>query len=498
MKLNLVIMIVSIILPLIIVFGLASSTTITTAYNNDDNDVILQNKVAIQLRLYPGSSTIKLFNQNVDNNEHMNLTYKVFTQNLLDKKSTTTTTTTKYSRLIPDQSSYIRQPESGIVYNPKEFVSFWSNITTTDVSNTAFIIEIRINNNNDDEVQQNTVNGYIRPFDANETNGFRKIPLLNSSSQNVVGEIEVNYLIIRPTGDDFNPLSDHYISIDDIQVAGHRGTGTGIRYDLPEKFIENTISAFNYACKNGAQMIELDVQLSLDRIPVIYHDFEVQTNFVNRHKCKKHEMIKIPLKDFTLHSLQQISTNFMPHVSKNVSMFSQSFETLEQVLNYTDPNCGIDVEIKYPSQKKNLQYESELGVELNEYVDRILNILFKYGGERPMFITSFHADLCSMIRLKQNKYHVGFLTSAKHWSTDPRDFSIESAVAFAQSMMIKAIVPVVDPILTSKTTTNGRYKYIDYVKQRKLGLYLWGNKINSHQIVMNLLDNGVDLLIFDR
>ena len=31
-------MIVSIILPLIIVFGLASSTTITTAYNNDDDD----------------------------------------------------------------------------------------------------------------------------------------------------------------------------------------------------------------------------------------------------------------------------------------------------------------------------------------------------------------------------------------------------------------------------------------------------------------------------
>ena len=102
------------------------------------------------------------------------------------------------------------------------------------------------------------------------------------------------------------------------------------------------------------------------------------------------------------------------------------------------------------------------------------------------------------IRLKQNKYHVAFLTSVKQWSRDPRDFSIESAVAFAQSMMIKAIVPVVDPILTSKTTTNGRYKYIDYVKQRKLGLYLWGNKINSHQIVMNLLDNGVDLLIFDR
>lgn len=40
----------------------------------------------------------------------------------------------------------------------------------------------------------------------------------------------------------------------------------------------------------------------------------------------------------------------MPHISENVSMLFQSFETLQDVLNHTDPNCGIDVEIKYPSQ----------------------------------------------------------------------------------------------------------------------------------------------------
>ena len=97
--------------------------------------------------------------------------------------------------------------------------------------------------------------------------------------------------------------------------------------------------------------------------------------------------------------------------------------------------------------------------------------------------------------MKQNKYHVAFLTSVKQWSRDPRDFSIESAVAFAQSMMFKGIVPTVDALLTK---TNGQYQYIDYVKKRKLGLYVWGNRINSHQIVMSLLDNGVDLLIFDQ
>ena len=42
----------------------------------------------------------------------------------------------------------------------------------------------------------------------------------------------VNYLIIRPSKGDFNPLSDHYVSIDNIRFAGHRGTGIGIRHDL--------------------------------------------------------------------------------------------------------------------------------------------------------------------------------------------------------------------------------------------------------------------------
>jgi len=64
----------------------------------------------------------------------------------------------------------------------------------------------------------------------------------------------------------------------------------------PEQFLENTIAAFNYACSKashshgpitlglifainlqGADMIELDVQLSSDKVPIIYHDFFVRT-----------------------------------------------------------------------------------------------------------------------------------------------------------------------------------------------------------------------------
>ncbi|OTF70704.1 hypothetical protein BLA29_002508, partial [Euroglyphus maynei] len=98
------IMIISIILPLIFIFGLASTT------NNPYDNAILRDKIAIQLRLYPGPSTIKLFNHNV---HHQNYKLRLFTQNLLNN-SKKSAENVKYSRLITDQSSYREQPETGI------------------------------------------------------------------------------------------------------------------------------------------------------------------------------------------------------------------------------------------------------------------------------------------------------------------------------------------------------------------------------------------------
>lgn len=49
-----------------------------------------------------------------------------------------------------------------------------------------------------------------------------------------------------------------------LTVVGHRGT---CRY-APE----NTLPAFDYALEAGAHMLELDVQLSADGVPVVIHD----------------------------------------------------------------------------------------------------------------------------------------------------------------------------------------------------------------------------------
>ncbi len=75
---------------------------------------------------------------------------------------------------------------------------------------------------------------------------------------------------------------------------GHRGMGKTFDGTLAETiFIENTIESFDEAFKNGAEMVEFDIVLTKDKIPIVYHDFsfcignkeadELVRNFKNSH-----------------------------------------------------------------------------------------------------------------------------------------------------------------------------------------------------------------------
>lgn len=40
-----------------------------------------------------------------------------------------------------------------------------------------------------------------------------------------------------------------------------------------KSFVENTIESFREAFNRGAQMVEFDVVLTKDKVPIVYHDF---------------------------------------------------------------------------------------------------------------------------------------------------------------------------------------------------------------------------------
>jgi glycerophosphodiester phosphodiesterase len=59
------------------------------------------------------------------------------------------------------------------------------------------------------------------------------------------------------------------------KVIGHRGLGKNWNGRKSLQLGENTLASFIAAANLGANYVEMDVQLTKDNIPVIYHDFLV-------------------------------------------------------------------------------------------------------------------------------------------------------------------------------------------------------------------------------
>lgn len=127
--------------------------------------------------------------------------------------------------------------------------------------------------------------------------------------------------------------------------------------------------------------------------------------------------------------------------SKNPRFFDedledhQPFPTLQQILEVLNPHVGFNIELKWTMQLADGSYELYHPTDINLYLDTILEVVLRFGGKRRIVFSCFNPDICTMIRLKQNKYPVMFLTVGE--STvydkykDPRCWSIPAAVQFA-------------------------------------------------------------------
>jgi len=82
-----------------------------------------------------------------------------------------------------------------------------------------------------------------------------------------------------------------------------------LNFDFSSSHIrENTIASLKEAANKGADLVEFDVQLTKDLVPVIYHDFVVSMATKSKTDVLTDdvEMIQIPLKNFSFQQLQKL------------------------------------------------------------------------------------------------------------------------------------------------------------------------------------------------
>jgi glycerophosphodiester phosphodiesterase len=84
-----------------------------------------------------------------------------------------------------------------------------------------------------------------------------------------------------------------------------------------------------------------------------------------------------------------------------------------------------------------------VALEINTFVDQILDQVFRAEGERKIILSSFSPEMCMLLSIKQNTYPVMFITNAGKLPAqdmDMRASSLQAAVRFAKRWSLAGII----------------------------------------------------------
>lgn len=405
-----------------------------------------------------------------------------------------------------DEGSLRHQNQFGVRYEEDSFILFQAQVLDPDT--VAFLFDVFARPKGqaptgDDAAPEHIGSGYVLPEHFKSTEGRVKKPIISKRFQ-PVGQFTLDYLVIRPMD---RPLCNFKTSFSHqwkpnwkgLEVA-HRGLGNS--YTMAQhcsNVRENTIASMKDAVEHGADMIEFDVQVSKDLVPVIYHEFELCASITAKNGADAH-LVDMPVKNLTLNQLQHLKTHHPHEKSSGIKVFSdledhQPFPTLEKALQVVDSHAGFNIELKWDMELADGRRESHNAFELNLFVDTILQTVLAHGNKRKIVFSSFNPDICTVVRYKQNKYPVLFLTSGECTKYDKyhdkRTHSIQDASNFVETTGILGVSVIAEEIQRDPSQ-------VQLVKGRGQVLFCWTDDQNNPAIVQHLKSLGVDGVIYDR
>ncbi|KAG7388840.1 Glycerophosphocholine phosphodiesterase gpcpd1 [Phytophthora pseudosyringae] len=365
------------------------------------------------------------------------------------------------------------------------------------------------------------------------------VPIL-SSKIGVVGQLTLSYLVLTPFAHPKNNIANVWRSYWRERpplTIGHRGMGRsyyqvdGYRLALTR---ENTLASFILAGRSGADFVEFDVQLTKDRVPVIYHDFLVNVGLEDKSAGSfgtKPETYEIGIHDMSFRQLTQSYTSPVPHKGSNRQVLQNRvkkhwarlrgdkqvpsprrgpltsadsnaseedhlvdfFPRLEDLLKHVPAEVGLNIEIKYPDNFSRAAMRSSSCFAINAYIDRVLQCVFDYAGSRRIFFSCFDPSVCIALRAKQTTYPVLFLT---YGSMSPHAFDARMTLQFATNL---AKMEKLQGVVSNSSAFLETPELAPLVK-KDLGTVLitWGDQNTNHEMVQLQKRHAVDGVISDN
>ncbi|XP_017311667.1 glycerophosphocholine phosphodiesterase GPCPD1 isoform X1 [Ictalurus punctatus] len=426
-------------------------------------------------------------------------------------------TTTLEISMISDGGYKSRhtQPECGYALEPAQWTEY--SIHTMEPDNLELVFEFF-----EEDLSKKVVQGDIHPghvgiacllsssfLESGKDNGVVTLPIMSRNSRQTIGKVRVDYLVIRPIQGficDMNQCYTKYWRKGSALDVGHRGAGS-THAAKHHKIRENTIASFLSAANHGAAYVEFDVHLSKDLVPIVYHDLTCCISTKKKNDKNSMVLFEVPVKDLTFDQLQLLklahSTAMKVHDHKDLQDEEeyvdehQPFPSLSQIFQTVPDSVGFNIELKWIAQMKDGSWDGNLSTyfNMNQFLDVILTCVLQNAGKRRIVFSCFDPDVCAMVRRKQNKYPILFLTQGVSMVypqlMDIRCQTTQIAMSFAQSENILGISAHTEDLLRNMDC-------ITEAQSKGLVVFCWGDDNNEHENRKLLREKGIDGLIYDR
>ena len=349
------------------------------------------------------------------------------------------------------------------------------------------------------------------------------VPVLGAKSLEVIGSVNFNFLIIKPFQHPNMTINENYTywkSMASPTLIGHRGLGKNVSARTSLQLGENTLQSFIAAANLGANYVEFDVQLTKDLVPVIYHDFLVsetgidapvhtltveQFLHINNSRSRQDSRAPSPERQLpiqaralrgdprkqrsaSLSNVGEVSGEDLNERMKHTRAFKEKgftgnsrgnfiqapFTTLEEMFHKIPESTGFNIEMKYPMLFESEEQEMDTyAVELNSFVDTVLEMVYDFGNKRNIIFSSFNPDICLLLSFKQPSIPILFLTDAGASAAgDIRASSLQEAIRFASRWNLLGVVSAAEPLVLCP-------RLVRVVKESGLVCVTYGNLNND-------------------
>jgi glycerophosphoryl diester phosphodiesterase len=247
-----------------------------------------------------------------------------------------------------------------------------------------------------------------------------------------------------------------------IEIHGHRG-GLG-------NYPENTLAAFRYAIQNDIDTLELDLQMTLDKEIIIYHDKNINTNICDG--------ISVPIKSLTLSEIKNYDCGSKPNINfpeqKSIpgEKIPRFKELIEMILN----------EYYYKSIKMNVEIKTEQNLDTDEEVyiitKKVIDIIHLYSIRNITTIQSFDIRALKYVKLIDSNIKTSLLIEKQPITDD--------LIKIAKELNVQIISPEFNLI---------NKNIVDKLKKNGFEVLPW--VIDDYETLIKSINYGVNGIITD-